>query len=208
MMYALFMDSMVSVPPQAAPIAWFLLLVANRPEVQARIHEELDRVVGPDGQPPSMDEHMRLPYTFACVAELLRYRPVVPIGLPHKAAQDTEIGGYLIRKGTQVLGSIYGAHHDERFWDSPDEFIPERFMPQADGSPSPALTSVAYMPYGTGIRYCSGDHFAQAVIWSGVTRILHRLRFETPGGLPLSEEQVQRFSIQPKPFTLKATRRS
>lgn len=203
MMYALFMDSIVSVPPQAAPIAWFLLIVANRPEVQARIHEELDRA----GEPPSMAGHTQMPYTFACVAELLRYRPVVPIGMPHKAAEDTEVGGYLIRKGTQVLGSVYGAHRDERFWESPDEFIPERFMPQADGSPSPALTTVAYMPWGTGIRYCSGDHFAQSVIWSGVTRILRRLRFDTPRGLPLSEEQVQRVSVQPKPFTLTATRR-
>ena len=206
--YGLFMDSLVSVPPQAAPITWFLLIMANRPEVQAGIHDELDRVVKPGGQPPALEDHMDLPYTFACVAELLRYRPVVPIGLPHKAAQDTELGGYLIRKGTQVLGSIYGVHHDERFWDAPDEFIPERFMPQGDGSPSPALSSSAYMPYGTGIRYCSGDTFAQAVIWTGVTRILNRLRFETPDGLPLSEEQVQRFSVQPEPFVLRAIRRA
>ena len=206
--YGIYLDTLVSGPLQAAPVVWFLLLVANRPEVQAIIHEEMDRVMGPEGRPPCMDDHARLPYIFACVAELLRYRPLNPLGLPHRAAQDTEIGGYRIRKGTQVLGSVYGASRDERYWDAPDDFIPERFMPQDDGSPSPALTSVAYMPFGTGIRHCSGDRFAQTVIWVAVTRILQRLRFETPEGLPLSEEQVHRSFVQPRPFTLKALRRS
>lgn len=205
--YGIYLDTLVSGPLQAAPIVWFLLLMANRPEVQVKVHEELDRVMGPDGGPPSVEDHTRLPFTFACVAELLRYRPLNPLGLPHRAAQDTEIAGYLIREGTQVLGSVYGASRDERYWDSPDEFIPERFMPQADGSPSPALTSVAYMPFGTGIRRCSGDRFAQAVIWVAVAGILRRLRFETPDGLPRSEEQVHRSFIQPRPFTLKAFRR-
>ena len=133
----------------AQTVNWFLLLLANRPEIQAQVHEELDEVIGHDAL-PTVDDRTRLPYTFACLAESMRYRTIGPFGLPHKASEDTEVGGYLIPAETQVLGNIYSIHHDPQYWDSPHEFIPERFMPQEDGSMSTALTSAAYLPFGTG----------------------------------------------------------
>lgn len=191
----------------AATTSWFLLIVANRPKVQAKIHEELDRVIGRNGPPPTAADRMRLPYTFACVAESMRYRTIAPFGIPHKAMQDTKIGSYRIPEGAQVFGNIYSVCHDVRFWDSPDEFIPERFLPEADGSPPSALSRLAYMPFGVGLRRCSGDHFALSAFWLHVVRIMHRLRLETPAGVPLSEDEVFAFSTEPKPYVLKAIRR-
>ncbi len=190
----------------AQTVNWFLLLMANRPEIQAKVHEELDRVIGRDAL-PTVDDRTRLPYLFACLAESMRYRTIGPLGLPHKASEDTEIGGYRIPAGTQVLGNIYSIHHDPRYWDSPDEFIPERFLPQADGSMSPALTSPAYIPFGTGHRRCPGRRFAETTVWLHITRMLHHLRFETPEGTPLTEDEVFGLAISPKPYSLKATRR-
>ena len=190
----------------AATVGWFLLIVANRPEVQARIHEELDRAVGRD-RLPTGDDRAQLPYTFACVAESMRYRTIAPLGIPHRTARETVVASYRIPANTQVLGSIYSVHHDERFWESPDEFIPERFMPQVNGSPPAALTSLAYMPFGIGIRRCTGDHFAVTAFWLHAVRMLHRLRFETPEGASLSEEEVWGLSVAPKPYVLKAIRR-
>ena len=185
----------------AQTVNWFLLLMANHPEIQAKVHEELDRVIGRDAL-PTVDDRTRLPYTFACLAESMRYRTIGPLGLPHKASEDTEIGGYLIPAGTQVLGNIYSIHHDPRYWDSPDEFIPERFLPQPDGSMSPALTSPAYIPFGTGHRRCPGRRFAETTVWLHITRMLHRLRFETPEGIPLTEDEVFGLAISPKPYSL------
>ncbi len=190
----------------AQTVNWFLLLLANRPEIQARVHEELDRVIGRDSL-PTVDDRNRLPYTFACLAESMRYRTIGPLGLPHKASEDTEIGGYLIPAGTQVLGNIYSIHHDPRYWESPNEFIPERFLPQPDGSMSPAMTSQAYLPFGTGHRRCPGRRLAETTVWLHITRMLHRLRFETPDGKPLSEDEVFGLAISPRPYSLKATRR-
>ena len=190
----------------AQTVNWFLLLLANRPEIQARVHEELDRVIGRDAL-PTVDDRTRLPYTFACLAESMRYRTIGPLALPHKAAEDTEIGGYLVRAGTQVLGNIYSIHHDPRYWDSPHEFIPERFLPQDDGSMSPAMTSPAYLPFGTGHRRCPGRRLAETTVWLHITRMLHRLRLETPDGMPLSEDEVFGLAISPKPYSLKATSR-
>ena len=201
------MDLMIAgTDTSAQTVNWFLLLLANRPEIQARVHEELDQVIGRDAV-PTVDDRTRLPYVFACLAESMRYRTIGPLGLPHKASEDTEVGGYLIPAGAQVLGNIYSIHHDPRHWDSPDEFIPERFLPQEDGSMSPALTSQAYLPFGTGHRRCPGRRFAETTVWLHITRMLHRLRFETPNGQPLTEDEVFGLAISPKPYALKATRR-
>jgi len=67
-------------------------LLANRPEIQARVHEELDLVIGADAR-PTVEDRTRLPYTFACLAESMRYRTIGTLWLPHKASEDTEIGG-------------------------------------------------------------------------------------------------------------------
>ena len=190
----------------AQTVNWYLLLMANRPEIQARVHEELDRVVGRDAL-PTVDDRTRLPYVFACLAESMRFRTIGPLGLPHKASEDTEIGGYRISAGTQVLGNIYSIHHDPRYWDSPDEFIPERFLPQEDGSMSPSLTSPAYLPFGTGHRRCPGRRLAETTVWLHITRMLHRLRLETPDGNPLTEDEMFGLAISPRPYSLKVSRR-
>ncbi len=190
----------------AQTVNWFLLLLANRPEIQARVHEELDRIIGRDAL-PTVEDRTRLPFVFACLAESMRYRTIGPLGLPHKASEDTEVGGYLIPAGSQVLGNIYSIHHDSRYWDSPHEFIPERFLPQDDGSMAPALTSQAYLPFGTGHRRCPGRRFAETTVWLHITRMLHRLRFELPSGERLSEDEMFGLAMSPRPFSVKATRR-
>ena len=186
----------------AQTVSWTLLLLANRPEVQAQVHEELDRVIGPDTL-PTVDDRTRLPYTFACLTESMRYRTIGPLAVPHQATKDTEVGGYLVPAGAQVLGNIYSVHHDPRFWDSPDDFMPERFLPQADGSPAAALTSNAFIPFGTGHRRCPGRRFAETAVWLHMTRMLHRLRFGTPDGKPLSEAEVFGLAISPEPYALR-----
>ena len=207
MTWDLCMDLLIAgTDTSAQTVNWFLLLMANNPEIQARAHEELDRVIGRDSL-PTVDDRTRLPFVFACLAESMRYRTIGPLGLPHKASEDTEIGGYLIPAGTQVLGNIYSIHHDPRYWDSPEEYRPERFLPQEDGSMSPAMTSPAYLPFGTGHRRCPGRRFAETTVWLHITRMLHRLRFETPDGNPITEDEAFGLAISPKPYSLKVTRR-
>lgn len=201
------MDLVVAgIDTSAQTVNWFLLLMGNRPEIQAKAQEELDRIIGRDTL-PTVEDLARLPYLFACLAESMRFRTIGPLAVPHKASVDTEVGGYRIPSGAQVLGNIHSIHHDPRFWDSPDEFIPERFLPQADGSPSPALTSLAYIPFGTGHRRCPGRRFAETAVWLHVTRLLHRLQFDTPDGTLLSEDEVFGLSVSPKPYQLKVFRR-
>ena len=207
MFHDLLMDMMM---PQtdgvATTVKFFLLIVANRPEIQARIHEELDQVVGRDGI-PTVDHRDRLPYTFAAIAESMRYRTASPMGIAHQASEDVEVAGYRIPAGTMVLSNLYGIHHDSRFWDSPHEVIPERFLPQPDGSPAPALTGGAFIPFGVGHRRCTGEVLGEIEVWLYITRLMQRLRFETRMGRPISEEEIHGLTILPKPYTLIASRR-
>ena len=207
MVTSLCMDLMLAgTDTSAQTVNWLLLLLANRPDIQAKVHEELDRVIGRDSR-PTVEDRTRLPYTFACLAESMRYRTIGPFGLPHKASEDIEIGGYRIKAGMQVLGNIYSIHHDPRYWEAPHEFIPDRFLPQEDGSMPPALTCPAYIPFGTGHRRCPGRRFAETTVWLHITRMLHRLRFKTPDGTPLSEDEVFGLAISPQPYSLRAERR-
>ena len=191
----------------AQSMAWLLLALANRPHIQDRIHEELNAAVGADGM-PGVEHQPDLPYLHAAIMEAMRYRTVGPLALPHMANMDCELGGYAIPKGTQVLGNIYAVHHDPRFWDAPDEFMPERFMPLQDGTPPPALTEGAFMPFSAGRRGCPGQGFAQIVIWLQACRLLHRYRFTPYDTDRLPEDEVFGLAISPIPYALAIERRA
>ena len=189
-----------------ATLTWLLLLLANRPAVQAQIQQELDAVIGPDAL-PNFDDRERLPWLSAAIMESMRYRTIGPFALPHRASVDTAVGGYHIPAGAQVLGNIYSIHHDPRFWERPDEFDAGRFLPTAE-SPHPAgVMSGAYMPFSTGHRRCPGRRLAEIIIWTVAGQLLHRYRFAPPAGRPLSEEEVWGLSLAPHPFRLQAARR-
>ena len=204
---------LAGIDTSAQTVSWLLFCLANRPEIQELIHEELDRVVGQGT--PTPEDRERLPYLFAVILETMRYRTVGPFGLPHKASEECEIGGYLIPAGAQVLGNIYSIHHDPRFWDSPHEFIPARFLTTANEQHPPAMTSGAFIPFGTGHRRCPGRRFGETVVWMHATRLLSRFRFDVPDAVipaqagtgHLPEDEVYGLAVGPKPFFLKATPR-
>lgn len=105
----------------------FFLLMMQHPEVQRAAQEELDSVVGLD-RLPSFDDRPNLPYINALVKELLRFAPVVPMGLPHVGLEDHVYNGYHIPKGAILLANIWNFHHDPTLYKDPNEFRPERFL--------------------------------------------------------------------------------
>ena len=82
--------------------------MAANPEVQKRAQAELDAAIGPHRLPEFSDEHA-LPYIRAVAKELLRWRSVVPYGIPHRSLEDDEYRGYLIPKGSIVVSNIWCA---------------------------------------------------------------------------------------------------
>ncbi len=137
----------------ANTLAWAWYLLARNPDAEARLHEEVDRVLG--GRPPAFDDLPRLEYAGAIIAEALRvYPPAYAIG--RQAASPCEIGGYAVPRGTTFLMSQWVVHRDPRFFDDPEEFRPERWAGGLAGS----QPRYAYFPFGGGPRVCVGSSFA------------------------------------------------
>lgn len=86
----------------------FFLAMASNPEVQQKAQAELDGVVGPHRLPEFADKDS-LPYICALLKELLRWRSVLPMGIPHSSIQDDEYQGYFIPKGSVVISNIWCA---------------------------------------------------------------------------------------------------
>jgi cytochrome P450 len=134
-------------------LSWTWYLLATHPEVQARFHAELDRVLG-ERLPTSADlEH--LIYTRMILSEGLRMYPPVWF-LDRRALTSFELAGYHIPAGATILMSQWVVQHDPRFYSEPFDFEPTRWTPEAQAR----RPHYAYFPFGGGPRVCIGEPFA------------------------------------------------
>jgi cytochrome P450 len=139
----------------ANALTWTLYLLSQNPSAEAKLHAEIDEVIGPD-RLPTIDDLSSLKFTEHVFAESMRlYPPAWTIG--RQAAADHELGGFRIPNGSIVLFSPYVMHRDERFWREPERFAPERWENQ---SVKEAGSRYTYLPFGGGIRRCIGESFA------------------------------------------------
>jgi cytochrome P450 len=139
----------------ALALTWALYLLAKAPHTRERLYREIEDVL--DGRPPTVEDVGRLPFTRAVVDEALRiYPPAYLQG--REALRDCTIGGHHIKRGMTLIVSQWVIHRDPRFWDQPNEFVPERWL---DGTLVKRLPRFAYFPFGGGQRQCIGSGFAQ-----------------------------------------------
>jgi cytochrome P450 len=137
----------------ANALAWTWLLLASHPDVEQRLHEEIDSVLG--ARDPDPEDVARLPYTRRVLTESMRcYPPAWAVG--RRAMADLNIGGYTVRQGTIVLASQYILQHDARFFAEPETFDPDRWLPERQAN----RPKYAYFPFGAGNRVCIGESFA------------------------------------------------
>lgn len=137
----------------ANTLAWIWYLLAEHPEVEAKLHAELDSVLA--GRPPTLDDLPRLPYVDQVVTETLRLFSTVWL-LGREAIEPVEVAGHKVPKGWTVYMSQWIVHRDPRWYDDPLEYRPERW---ADGLMK-RIPRYAYFPFGGGPRLCIGNNFA------------------------------------------------
>jgi len=124
----------------ASQLSWAFERLAREPEVQAKLHAELDEAA---------DEA----YLTATIQEILRRRPVLPSAEPRLVKKTVEIGGISYEPGVVLIASAYLVHHDAAIYPQPYAFRPERFLEQAPGT-------YTWIPFGGGRRRCIGASFA------------------------------------------------
>ncbi|CDO75710.1 hypothetical protein BN946_scf184493.g8 [Trametes cinnabarina] len=148
----------------------FFLAMLMYPEIQCKAQAEVDRVVGRDCLPDFSDEPA-LPYVSALVKEVLRWRPVTPLAVPHRLTADDFYNGYHLPAGSIVVGNSWAILHDEKTFPDPEAFIPDRFL-NPDGSLRTEMRDAELAAFGFGRRICPGRHLACASIWIAIASVL------------------------------------
>lgn len=131
--------------------AWYAL--ATNPQVTARLHAELDRVLG--GRTPTVDQLRDLPYTLQVIKEVLRLYPAAPMYARDAVVAD-QIGGFDVPAGAAVMLSPYYTHRHPQFWGNPELFDPDRWSDAREN----AQHRYAYHPFAAGPRICLGNNFS------------------------------------------------
>jgi cytochrome P450 len=137
----------------ANALAFALHLLAGNPEVEARVHAEVDEVL--DGRMPTADDIPRLTRCRGVIAEALRLYPP-SWAMSRQAVEDHDIAGHPVAAGELVLCPQWVVHRDPRWWDDPHRCVLDRWLPGAD----PARPRWAFFPFGAGSRRCLGEGFA------------------------------------------------
>ncbi len=150
-------------------ISWIWYLLAQHPEIEKRVHEELDRVLA--GRIPTVDDIPQLTYTRMVIDEALRFYPPA-WQLMRRAREDDVIAGYHVPANTTFFWTQYTIHRHLDFWENPDRFDPERFSPENVAKRS----RFAYIPFSYGPRICIGNNFALTEIHLVLATIAQRYR--------------------------------
>jgi cytochrome P450 len=165
----------------ACALSWLFWLLARHPAEQERLRDEARSVLG--GRLPTMDDLPKLARTAMAIKETLRLYPSVWI-LERDARGDDEVAGFAVRKGTTIAVSPWLVHRDPRSWDDPERFDPERF---ADARVA-ARPKTAWIPFGTGPRFCIGHQFALSEATVVASMLLSRYRVELDAAHPVVVE--------------------
>lgn len=137
----------------ANALTWTWYLLSQNPHVEAKLHEEIDSVLG--GSLPTAADVTRLRYIEMVFAESMRLYPPAWV-LGRRALTDYQISQYVVPAGAIVLMSPWVMHHDPRFFPEPFKFDPQRWTPEARES----RPKFSYFPFGGGPRVCIGEQFA------------------------------------------------
>lgn len=151
----------------ALTLCWTWWLLSQNPEVEVKLHQELERVLG--GRAPTFEDLPNLPYGRMVIEESLRLRP--PIWqIARESTQDEIFSGHRVSQGNSVLAVPWITHRHPDFWENPELFDPDRFLPERRALQHP----YAYVPFGGGPRLCMGRRTALVEVQLAISTIAQR----------------------------------
>ncbi|MGK7951600.1 MAG: cytochrome P450 [Xenococcaceae cyanobacterium] len=165
-------------------LRWGLLYMITHPDIQTQIQKELDEVVGREQQ-PRLEHRGKLPFTEACINEILRHSSLTTMPpINYATSTDTTLEGYFIPKNTPLVINYYALTRDERYWEEPEKFNPYRFLDE-NGKLRNNLADKFY-PFGMGSRRCIGEYLGRLSVFLFFTNLMHKCKFEKISGEKLS----------------------
>uniref|UniRef100_A0A8C3C3T1 Cytochrome P450 n=1 Tax=Cairina moschata TaxID=8855 RepID=A0A8C3C3T1_CAIMO len=186
-------------------LRWGLLLMMKYPEIQRKVQEEIEQVIG--SNPPRIEHRTQMPYTDAVIHEVQRFASILPLDLPHETTTDVILKDYFIPKGTYIIPLLISVLQDKSQWEKPEMFYPEHFL----DSKGKFVKKDAFMPFSAGRRICAGETLAKMELFLFFTSLLQRFTFHPPPGVSASDLDLNpaiSFNIIPKPYKICAVARS
>ncbi|KAF2129630.1 putative cytochrome P450 monooxygenase [Dothidotthia symphoricarpi CBS 119687] len=196
----------------------FILALINNPHVQEKGQAEIDSVVG-HNRWPGLDDYENVPYIRAIADEVLRFRTILPIAIPHVNTKELHYNGYCIPENSMIFMNSYGLYHDPKFYDEPEMFDPERFIKTEFGTKE-GVDVTGYrnnLAFGAGRRICPGESMARRTITLNTMNLLWAFNFKKDGKslssscIPINANVnllQPGIELAPKPFTCDAKPRS
>ncbi|KAG1858610.1 cytochrome P450 [Suillus tomentosus] len=158
-----------------------IMAAACYPAAQAKVHEELDMIIGSD-RVPTFEDSSSLPQLHAFLLESLRWRPVIRIGFPHRATKDIFWQGYCIPEGAIVYGCQWAISRDPIAFPDPETFDPQRWI----DSEGRLKDNVKFITYGFGRRVCPGLHLANHSLYISLALLLWSFRIAQRADAPIN----------------------
>ncbi|XP_006919523.1 cytochrome P450 2J2 [Pteropus alecto] len=183
-------------------LRWGLLYMALYPEIQEKVHAEIDRVIG-QSQQPSTDDRESMPYTNAVIHEVQRMGDIIPMNVPREVTADTTLGGYHLRKGTAILTNLTALHKDPTEWATPDTFNPEHFLENGQFK-----KREAFLPFSVGKRVCLGEQLARTELFIFFVSLLQKFTFKPPNNEKLSLKFRVGLTVSPTSYRICAIPRT
>jgi cytochrome P450 len=174
----------------ATALLWWCRLMAEHPEAAQRAQEEVDRVLA--GRDPTPADLPALDWLGASLKEAMRLYPPVAVLMSRRTTQDLVLDGWRVARGAILRITPWVLHHDARWFPEPEAFRPQRFT--ADAEPPP---KGAWMPFGTGPRYCIGQFFATLEMTLIAAMLLQRYRMALPAGSTPRPAAVVAVTLRP-----------
>ncbi|XP_043491409.1 methyl farnesoate epoxidase-like [Polistes fuscatus] len=184
-------------------IGFVIAFLSVKQDIQKKIHDELDDVLGKDIL-PRLANRNRLPYLQATLAEVARMGNVGPTSVPHRAINDTTLLGYNIKKDSTMLANLMSVHMDKNHWGDPNVFRPERFINEnGEYCDDPWI-----MTFGLGRRRCPGEILAKNILFLVTACMLQKFYFAIAPGYPEPNlSGIDGFTISPPPINLVVKKR-
>lgn len=163
-------------------ICTVLMAAACFPEEQRKVHEELDAIIGTD-RAPAFTDKKSLPRLHAFVSEALRWRPLTPMGVPHRTTQVVVFENYRIPAGTTVFGNHWAISRDPDVFPDPNAFKPDRWLDD-EGR---VRADLKFFVFGFGRRVCPGQHVANSSVFINAALVLWAFRLTLDHTKPLDD---------------------
>lgn len=161
-------------------LLWFYLYMVHYPEIQEKIHEEIDQVTG-TSRLPCVADKTKMNFLHATILEVQRISNVVPLDLLHRVSEDCTVKGYTIPKDTLIIPHLDAVHFDEQIWGDPHTFRPERFLNEK----GEVVQSEHFLAFSLGRRICIGEALARMELF-----LFSAMTFQKFKVIPVNPDQL------------------